>query len=69
MTTDGAWEVSNRNFEPFGKRRLEELLEEHHEKTAEEIVDLILSAIQTHLDGHLPQDDLTLMVVKRKLTK
>ena len=65
ITTDGAWEVANRDFVPFEKKRLEELLEEHHDRSAEEIVALILEAIDEHLDGHLPQDDLTLMVVKR----
>ena len=34
-------------------------------RSAEEIVSVILEAIDEHLDGRLPQDDLKLMVVKR----
>lgn len=65
MTTDGVWEAHNAENELFGKERLTELFCANADKSAKEIIDIVLAEVEGHLGGLHPQDDLSLVVVKR----
>ncbi|MHC4952948.1 MAG: SpoIIE family protein phosphatase [Planctomycetota bacterium] len=62
--TDGIWETRNAAKEEFGKTRLRALLSDHHAKSAQEIVEIVLDRVEG-FRGDLPrQDDITIVVVR-----
>jgi sigma-B regulation protein RsbU (phosphoserine phosphatase) len=64
--TDGIWETDNPNSEKFGKFRLRQIIRQHSQFSAQEILDTILDALN-EFRGPAPQDDdVTLVVVKSK---
>jgi len=64
LWTDGIWETRNHAKEAFGKERVRELLERHHQDSAREIVDVVLQALEA-FRGDLPrQDDVTIVVAR-----
>lgn len=64
--TDGITEAHNEHNHLFGESRLIECLEKHGEKTAAEIVEKIVEAVNAFV-GKAPQhDDITLVVMKVK---
>jgi len=64
LGTDGIWETRNAAKEEFGKERVRELLQRNHDRSAQEIVDLVLDALES-FRGELPrQDDVTLVIAK-----
>ncbi len=65
LYTDGVTDALNRDEEEFGASRLAETVQEYAEKTAQELTDEILRAVQEFSQGAPQFDDLTLMVVKR----
>ena len=66
MGTDGIWETENHLSEKFGKFRLRQIIRQHSQFSAQEIVNAILSALE-EFRGTAPQnDDVTLVVVKAK---
>jgi sigma-B regulation protein RsbU (phosphoserine phosphatase) len=63
--SDGITEAFNLVDEPFGERRLEEILRSCMDEPAEKIIDRIVEAVN-EFAGQAPQaDDLTLLVMKR----
>ncbi|HZQ09979.1 MAG TPA: GAF domain-containing SpoIIE family protein phosphatase, partial [Anaerolineae bacterium] len=65
LYTDGVTDSFNREGEEFGTTRLAQLIQEHADKTAQELIQEILRAIEEFTDGAPQFDDVTLVVVKR----
>ena len=65
MFSDGIPDATNEFDQPFGEDRLRELVAQHREATAAELIDHIIEAVNEH-EHQTPQlDDLTLVIVKR----
>ena len=63
--SDGISEAMDPDFQEFGEIRLVSLLEKNQQKSAREIIDIIIDGV-TGFSGEAPQtDDMTLMVLKR----
>ena len=63
--SDGIPDATNEFEHPFGEERLQELVQEHRDASAAELIDRIIRAVNEH-EGETPQlDDLTLVVVRR----
>ena len=62
--TDGVWEASNLRGEMFGKERVHDAIRINHHRSANEILDAILSAQDSFLGGAKKEDDATLVMVK-----
>ena len=67
--TDGLTEASNADSEEFGKKRVAEILKENASRSAEEIKTCIINGYQEFVGKQKPFDDLTLIVLKRTLSK
>lgn len=65
MGTDGLWEAVNPHGEMFGKNRLRDLIRQTAGKSAREIVDDILESVEVFSETRIPEDDITLVVIKR----
>ena len=66
ISTDGIWETENSHSEKFGKFRLRQIIRQHSQFSAQEILNAILNALK-EFRGSAPQnDDVTLVVVKAK---
>jgi sigma-B regulation protein RsbU (phosphoserine phosphatase) len=66
ISTDGVWETENSHSEKFGKFRLRQIIRQHSEFSALEILNAILNALK-EFRGAAPQDDdVTIVVVKAK---
>jgi sigma-B regulation protein RsbU (phosphoserine phosphatase) len=62
--TDGIWETHNGEGELFGKYRLQQVIRENADRTARDIQDAVLFAIDD-FRGSVPQhDDITIVVIK-----
>jgi phosphoserine phosphatase len=68
LATDGLIELLNDAREMFGRRRLEQLVRQNCTLAAPDLVMAIQDAIAEFLGDSQPLDDVTLMVVERKLT-
>ena len=64
MMTDGAWEAHQPNGAYFGRQRIFELVHEHRSGTADDIVRRVVEEIHRFCHPGLPQDDVTIVVVK-----
>lgn len=65
--TDGVTEAMNAQRKPFGEERLESVVKANAGAPAQQVVDAVVHAVESHA-GDTPQsDDLTLFVVKRSL--
>jgi serine phosphatase RsbU (regulator of sigma subunit) len=64
LGTDGIWEARNPSSEMFGKELMYALLREHKDKTAGQIVEEILRALNDFQQGAAVEDDVTLIVIK-----
>jgi phosphoserine phosphatase RsbU/P len=67
LATDGVIELLNDANEMFGRPRLEQLIRQHCTLAAPDLVMAIQDAIAEFLGNSQPLDDVTLMVVERKL--
>ncbi len=63
--SDGVTEAHDPSDEEFGESRLADLLALHRESSAEEIIELVLSAVDEWTDLAPPDDDVTLVVIRR----
>jgi serine phosphatase RsbU (regulator of sigma subunit) len=63
--TDGVTERSTASEEEFGENRLVELLVTRKSAPAQEISEVVLASVDEFASGEVPQDDMTLVVVKR----
>ena len=62
--TDGIWEMHNREGEMFGKDRLKDIIRDHAESSAAEIVQNIMSELEQFRYPLKKEDDVTLVVIK-----
>lgn len=62
--SDGAWEVENSKGEPFGKKRIEQLLMRYSRLSGEEMLKKITDEIDDFKGDEKQEDDITLVVVK-----
>lgn len=65
LYTDGITEAHNANNEFFQRNRLEAIVKENHGQSAEQLQQSILNAVYDFLGDISPQDDITVMVLKR----
>jgi sigma-B regulation protein RsbU (phosphoserine phosphatase) len=63
--SDGISEAMDVDLTQFGDSRLSAVLAEHHNTTAGELVDHIISSVRTHAGSAPQMDDITLVVMKR----
>ena len=64
--SDGIAETANSEGQFFGVTRVRKLIEQHHERTAAEIADLVLREVDWFTQGAPLSDDRTLVVLKVK---
>ncbi|MBI4613245.1 MAG: SpoIIE family protein phosphatase [Planctomycetes bacterium] len=64
LTTDGVWEATNENFEPFGKERLQQLLAEGADLSCAELVERVYRAVMAFCGKNEQRDDITLICIK-----
>jgi sigma-B regulation protein RsbU (phosphoserine phosphatase) len=67
LATDGAIEVRNENDEMFGRERLERLIDDHRQLPAHDLVHVIRDEITRFHPGDHPPDDITVLLLERKL--
>ena len=67
LATDGLIELQNENHEMFGRSRLEGLIREYCTLAVQDLVMAIQDAVAEFLGDCNPLDDVTLMVVERKV--
>ena len=64
--TDGIVEASNHREEMFGLSRLVDVILQRSDRSAAELTDAIFTAMQDFSRRRVPEDDQTVMVIKRK---
>jgi phosphoserine phosphatase RsbU/P len=64
--TDGIWETENSHSEKFGKFRLRQIIRQHSQFSAQEILNAIINALNEFRGTASQNDDVTLVVVKAK---
>jgi serine phosphatase RsbU (regulator of sigma subunit) len=62
--TDGLTEAMNAENQLYGLPRLSDILQQHIQDSAEDIKNAILNDLQSFLNRGLPQDDITLVLLK-----
>ena len=51
-------------YEQFGNDRLLDMLRSAHDDTAQQVVDTLKAAVESHRNGAEPNDDLTMMCLR-----
>ena len=64
LGTDGLWEAQNSEGTQYGKARLHDLIRQHAEQSASEILQAILDDHADYLGGQNQDDDVTFVVLK-----
>ena len=64
LSTDGLWETQNPTGNMFGKKRIYEIIRQHSDRSAREILDTIVAELVTFRQNLEPEDDITLVVIK-----
>ena len=64
--SDGILDASNHAGDLFGRKKVEEIVLNHQDKSAEELVNLIFSAVGEHAGGEEAFDDETVVALKVK---
>lgn len=64
--TDGIWETENLHSEKFGKFRLRQIIRQHSQFSAQEILNAIIDALAAFRETAPQEDDVTLVVVKAR---
>jgi serine phosphatase RsbU (regulator of sigma subunit) len=67
LITDGFYEWENPEGEQFGLERLEKTIREAQNCSAEEVIEKLRDSVKSFCRGTAQQDDLTAVVLKRKL--
>ena len=62
--TDGIWESQNTSGDMFGKDRFKNIVREHSDKPAKQILNAVMGEIDNFSQAHEKADDVTLVVVK-----
>jgi len=63
--SDGITEAGDHEKKYFEEWRLIELLQNHKNKTSRDIIDIIMQEVDTFSQGGAPNDDMTLLILKR----
>jgi len=66
LLSDGIYEYRNAGGEEFGELRVEALLRRHHALPAAELAAKILASVQAFAGNAMQEDDMTVVLVKRK---
>jgi serine phosphatase RsbU (regulator of sigma subunit) len=69
VVTDGCYEWENPNGEEFGLQRLESVIRQSHDASAEDVIANLRSAVESFCKGTEQKDDLTAVVLKRRAEK
>lgn len=64
--TDGLTEMCNKNREQFGRERIEQVISKYHDRSAAQLMVHLRKALTDFTDETPWEDDLTIMVLKRK---
>ncbi len=64
MGTDGIWEAHNPHGHIFGKSALFDIIRRNASASAQELVQAIIEAVDLFREGSVPEDDVTLVVIK-----
>ena len=65
MLSDGLPEASNENKEMYDYERIKELISKNHSKEPKEIKKELFESLDLWLNGGVPEDDVTLVIVKK----
>lgn len=65
IQSDGISEAFDIHQEQIGEKRLQDLLLEHKDRSAEEIIDAVVREVRKHAEANPQSDDITIMVIKR----
>ena len=68
LVTDGFYEWQNRGSEEFGLQRLKDTIREARDCSADEVIARLYTAVKNFSEGTEQNDDLTMVVIKRKTT-
>ncbi|MFW5735197.1 MAG: PP2C family protein-serine/threonine phosphatase, partial [Oceanidesulfovibrio sp.] len=66
LGTDGIWEARDASGAMYGKHRFREVIRAHARKDAAEIFDAVIRSLHEFMDGASFEDDVTLVIVKRR---
>jgi sigma-B regulation protein RsbU (phosphoserine phosphatase) len=66
LYTDGVTDAVNERNEPFGVRRLCEIVALHHEQPAAVILERAVAVLRAHIGDSKVHDDFSLLVIKQK---
>ena len=63
--SDGVTEAMNADEDQFGEARIAEVLAQHKEAPAAEVIDHLVAAVKKYTAGHPQSDDITVVVLRR----
>lgn len=66
MFTDGVVEATSTRNEFYGNERLQHLISTYHHLSSEELLDKLMEDLNSFSDQENPQDDMTMLVIKKK---
>ena len=64
MISDGLPEASNNEGEMFDYPRIKKIIESNHDKSTEDIKNIIFNNLNKWISNGIPEDDVTLVIVK-----
>lgn len=65
LLSDGLPEAENSEGELYDYERVQNLITDNATKSAEEIKDIMIGEVDTWLEGKIPDDDVTIVVIKK----
>ena len=65
LLSDGLPEAENSSGELYDYERVVKLINENANKSAEEIKNKLIGEVDIWLDGNVPEDDVTFVVIKK----
>jgi len=66
LLSDGIYEYRNAEQEEFGEGRVEEIVRANHMRPVAELAAILLGSVQTFAGDAMQEDDMTVVLVKRK---
>ena len=66
LLSDGIYEYRNARDEEFGEERVEDIVRAHHDKPAAQLAAILLGSVQAFAGNAMQEDDMTVVLVKRK---
>lgn len=66
LYTDGITEAANSKQEQFGLERIKAVIKNHHAKSSDELIGLIIEKLEEFTEYKPLEDDITLIIAKRK---